>query len=288
MSAGKCPKCSKDLVLKTATRGFNKGGQFWGCSDYPSCRGTRPYSNGTNSKFGSLTLTVSSGVKFLISIGLVSAIGWLFSDYRDSLNGYQILLIAIAGSEKTVTLDDNYRDYLAWEIAKVVRKHQESAHKDLWDQKYRKITPDISIPFWPLQWNQIKRTQIALEKVNNADFEKQLELAAIANFAKKENQSFAISKSFESQPLVGLATISSPPLPQSESSNYFVFTKMPKIKTDKQAYKLKDAIASALPSSEKNVYLFPAPQDFSESDLNFLNTVAPAEFKGAVELTGKH
>lgn len=32
---------SSAMVIKTATRGPNAGGTFWGCSSYPSCRGTR-------------------------------------------------------------------------------------------------------------------------------------------------------------------------------------------------------------------------------------------------------
>jgi Restriction endonuclease/Topoisomerase DNA binding C4 zinc finger len=33
-----CPKCEAPLVLRTATKGFNQGGRFWGCSNYPRCR----------------------------------------------------------------------------------------------------------------------------------------------------------------------------------------------------------------------------------------------------------
>ncbi len=36
-----CPKCSSLMVLRTARKGPNAGGQFWGCSQYPACRGTR-------------------------------------------------------------------------------------------------------------------------------------------------------------------------------------------------------------------------------------------------------
>jgi hypothetical protein len=38
-----CPKCGSMMVSRTATRGSNKGNQFWGCSDYPRCRGIRSY-----------------------------------------------------------------------------------------------------------------------------------------------------------------------------------------------------------------------------------------------------
>jgi restriction system protein len=38
-----CPLCGKPMVLRTAQRGINAGSQFWGCSEYPKCRGTREY-----------------------------------------------------------------------------------------------------------------------------------------------------------------------------------------------------------------------------------------------------
>lgn len=38
-----CPKCSKPMRLRTAKQGSNAGSQFWGCSDYPNCKGTRKY-----------------------------------------------------------------------------------------------------------------------------------------------------------------------------------------------------------------------------------------------------
>jgi DNA-binding helix-hairpin-helix protein with protein kinase domain len=36
-----CPKCSSRMILRTAQRGRNAGNRFYGCSRYPSCRGTR-------------------------------------------------------------------------------------------------------------------------------------------------------------------------------------------------------------------------------------------------------
>jgi len=36
-----CPKCGAEMVLRTARKGQNAGSQFWGCSDFPKCRGTR-------------------------------------------------------------------------------------------------------------------------------------------------------------------------------------------------------------------------------------------------------
>lgn len=36
-----CPKCGAPMALRTAQRGPNAGNQFWGCSNYPQCRGIR-------------------------------------------------------------------------------------------------------------------------------------------------------------------------------------------------------------------------------------------------------
>jgi len=36
-----CPECDKPMVLRTARRGPDPGTQFWGCSTYPACKGTR-------------------------------------------------------------------------------------------------------------------------------------------------------------------------------------------------------------------------------------------------------
>ena len=40
-AAPKCPVCQSAMVRRTATKGANAGSQFWGCSTYPACRGTR-------------------------------------------------------------------------------------------------------------------------------------------------------------------------------------------------------------------------------------------------------
>lgn len=36
-----CPHCKKPMVIKVARTGGNAGGNFWGCGDYPKCRGIR-------------------------------------------------------------------------------------------------------------------------------------------------------------------------------------------------------------------------------------------------------
>ena len=37
-----CPVCASHMVKRTAKKGQNAGTQFWGCSKYPTCRGTLP------------------------------------------------------------------------------------------------------------------------------------------------------------------------------------------------------------------------------------------------------
>ncbi len=41
-SAPACPVCQSVMVKRTAKRGANSGNAFWGCSQYPACKGTRP------------------------------------------------------------------------------------------------------------------------------------------------------------------------------------------------------------------------------------------------------
>jgi restriction system protein len=37
-----CPRCGSEMVMRKARRGANAGQPFWGCPNYPACRGTRP------------------------------------------------------------------------------------------------------------------------------------------------------------------------------------------------------------------------------------------------------
>lgn len=37
-----CPKCGKPMLKRIQKRGNTPGQEFWGCSDYPCCTGTRP------------------------------------------------------------------------------------------------------------------------------------------------------------------------------------------------------------------------------------------------------
>lgn len=41
-AAPACPLCGNLMVLRTARKGDRTGSQFWGCSGYPECKGTRP------------------------------------------------------------------------------------------------------------------------------------------------------------------------------------------------------------------------------------------------------
>lgn len=39
--APSCPLCASQMVMRGAKRGANAGKSFWGCSQYPRCKGTR-------------------------------------------------------------------------------------------------------------------------------------------------------------------------------------------------------------------------------------------------------
>lgn len=56
----KCPLCGKLLALRTARNGPRAGSQFWGCTGYPNCKGTRPL-DGPASATGSDNATGSDG-----------------------------------------------------------------------------------------------------------------------------------------------------------------------------------------------------------------------------------
>ena len=38
-----CPKCGSRMILRTAKSGSNQGEKFWGCSNFPKCRGILNY-----------------------------------------------------------------------------------------------------------------------------------------------------------------------------------------------------------------------------------------------------
>ena len=42
VSTPTCPICSKPMVRRVAKRGTNAGREFWGCTGYPACKGTKP------------------------------------------------------------------------------------------------------------------------------------------------------------------------------------------------------------------------------------------------------
>ena len=47
MTEVRCPKCGSLMVLRTAKRGPNAGGKFYGCSRYPNCKATIPFESAT-------------------------------------------------------------------------------------------------------------------------------------------------------------------------------------------------------------------------------------------------
>jgi ssDNA-binding Zn-finger/Zn-ribbon topoisomerase 1 len=40
-NAPPCPLCGKTMIKRVAKKGINSGKEFWSCSAYPDCRGTR-------------------------------------------------------------------------------------------------------------------------------------------------------------------------------------------------------------------------------------------------------
>jgi restriction system protein len=38
----RCPRCGKEMVLRTIRHGKKAGSNFWGCPRYPICKGTLP------------------------------------------------------------------------------------------------------------------------------------------------------------------------------------------------------------------------------------------------------
>jgi four helix bundle suffix protein len=43
-SSPTCPKCGYEMAIRTARKGPRAGSQFWGCQNYPECKGTLPKS----------------------------------------------------------------------------------------------------------------------------------------------------------------------------------------------------------------------------------------------------
>lgn len=42
VDAPTCPLCGKPMIKRVAKKGINSGKEFWSCSDYPKCNGTKP------------------------------------------------------------------------------------------------------------------------------------------------------------------------------------------------------------------------------------------------------
>lgn len=40
-NAPACPQCGKPMIRRVAKKGINSGNEFWSCSEYPKCFGTR-------------------------------------------------------------------------------------------------------------------------------------------------------------------------------------------------------------------------------------------------------
>ncbi len=66
-----CPYCGSTMRKRTARRGRNAGRDFWGCSRYPNCTGTRDISYTSFSS--TTTATTSSGLEAVPGIGPVKS-----------------------------------------------------------------------------------------------------------------------------------------------------------------------------------------------------------------------
>lgn len=72
-----CPKCKSDMVLRTARRGPRAGSRFWGCSYYPTCRGTRNFEE-YDARFRRASSSWLWSLMALALVGLVIVFGGRF------------------------------------------------------------------------------------------------------------------------------------------------------------------------------------------------------------------
>jgi four helix bundle suffix protein len=49
-NAPRCPDCDSPMTRRKATTGKNAGNEFWGCTRYPECRGTRQVEEGNDNQ----------------------------------------------------------------------------------------------------------------------------------------------------------------------------------------------------------------------------------------------
>ena len=55
-----CPKCERPMVGRTARRGSNAGSDFWGCSEFPRCRGVVAYEPTVEAPVGEGSVVVAA------------------------------------------------------------------------------------------------------------------------------------------------------------------------------------------------------------------------------------
>ena len=55
-----CPKCERPMVRRTARRGSNAGSDFWGCSEFPRCRGVVAYEPTVEAPVGEGSVVVAA------------------------------------------------------------------------------------------------------------------------------------------------------------------------------------------------------------------------------------
>ena len=73
-----CPDCGSSMVLRTAKRGNHAGNQFWGCSNFPRCRGIKNFESGEAEE-----PSTKSNTKKNQATHLSQSVTWLENAKRD-------------------------------------------------------------------------------------------------------------------------------------------------------------------------------------------------------------
>ncbi len=83
-----CPKCGKQMVVRHAARGANKGDVFWGCPGFPKCRGAifKTANASNNAHDNQPTLEASNQVIAHESPGRSNKIGAFFSKVAEGID----------------------------------------------------------------------------------------------------------------------------------------------------------------------------------------------------------
>lgn len=89
-----CPKCGSAMVLRTARHGRNAGGKFYGCSNYPNCKGTLDHEKASqNDSFSEDPQADITSVSLSFPRTLVA---------RSRIQGYQVKFFESAAVTKSI------------------------------------------------------------------------------------------------------------------------------------------------------------------------------------------